>query len=149
MQASVSATNDHNCFKIDLSLKSFFAAIKKRLCWQTKWFASREKEGCESTINSFTLSQFQNFCRMSSTDIDYVLQRIGGKIEKQNTNWRPSIPAKTRLILTLRFLATGDSCDSLAFSFKIFKQSISTIVMEVCQAIIEDMKEWIKVSYKT
>ncbi|CAH2015154.1 unnamed protein product [Acanthoscelides obtectus] len=40
-----------------------------------------------------------------------------------------------RLAITLRYLATGDSFQSLHFLFKVSPQLISTIVPEVCKAL--------------
>jgi hypothetical protein len=61
--------------------------------------------------------EFQNFCRMS-TDFEYLLQKTGPTISKEDTNWRECIPAKIRLAVTLHFLATGDSYRSLHFYSK-------------------------------
>lgn len=91
--------------------------------------------------------QFDNFCRMSSTDFEHLLQMIEPKIKKKDTFWREAIPAKVRLAVTLRFLATGDSFKSLHFLFKISSQVISLIVPEVCKAICEALKDYVKVMY--
>lgn len=88
---------------------------------------------------------FHNFCRMSSEDFEYILNRISPFITKKNTKWRQSIPVKERLAVTLRFLATGDSFQSLHYLFKISPQVISRIVPEVCEAIIQDLKHLVKV----
>jgi hypothetical protein len=90
--------------------------------------------------------EFQNFCKMSSTDFEYLLQKIGPTISKEDTNWRECIPAKIRLAVTLRFLATGDSYRSLHFLFKISSQIISRIIPEVCAAINEALKNEVQVN---
>lgn len=91
-------------------------------------------------------SSFQNFIRMSANDFEELICLIGPKIVKLNTNYRDAIPVTERLAVTLRFLGTGDSYVSLSYTFKISKQLIRVIVPEVCQAIIEALKDQIKVS---
>lgn len=90
--------------------------------------------------------EFSNFCRMSPTDFDYLLSKLKPIIEKKETKWRLPIPAKVRLAVALRFLATGDSYRSLHFLFKISSSIISKIVTEVCEAINIVLKEEIKVN---
>lgn len=46
-----------------------------------------------------------------------------------------------RLVLTLRFLATGESYRSLMFSFRIPVSTISSIIPETCEAIYECLKD--------
>lgn len=87
-----------------------------------------------------------NFCRMSSEDFEILLQKVSPLISKLDTNWRIAVPSNVRLALTLRFLATGDSYMSLQYLFKISHQLISTIVYEVCKALIQVLKEEVKVS---
>lgn len=52
---------------------------------------------------------------------------------------------RQKLAVALRFLATGDSYSSLMYAFKISKQVISKIVPEVCEAIIEVLRNYVKV----
>nr|CAH7738354.1 unnamed protein product [Callosobruchus chinensis] len=82
---------------------------------------------------------------MSSVDFEYLLNKVSTQISKQNTQLREAIPARLRLAVTLRYLATGDDYQSLHFLFKISPQVISQIVPEVCQALNEVLKEYIKV----
>jgi hypothetical protein len=50
------------------------------------------------------------------------------------------------LVITLRFVATGDSYRTLMYLFKVHFSSICCIVPEVCEALIDSLKEFIKVS---
>jgi len=47
--------------------------------------------------------------------------------------------------VTLRFLANGDSYVSLQYLLKISKQIISCIVPEVCEPLVEKLKDYIQV----
>lgn len=89
--------------------------------------------------------EFENFTRMSLSDFEYLLTLISPIISKQDTQLRDSIPAKIRLAITLRFLATGDSYKSVHFLFKVSSQIISKIVPEVCAAINQVLKNEVKV----
>lgn len=86
---------------------------------------------------------------MSATDFEWLLNKIGPEVSKMDTNMRKCIPAQVRLAVTLRFLATGDSYQSLAYLFKFSAQVISSIIPEVCQAIINALQDFIKVSVRT
>lgn len=90
--------------------------------------------------------QFDNFTRMSMTDFEFLLQKVSPIISKNNTPMREAIPAKIRLAITLRFLASGDSFESLHFLFKVSSCIISKIVPEVCIALNEALKDQIKVN---
>ncbi|CAK1578597.1 unnamed protein product [Parnassius mnemosyne] len=89
--------------------------------------------------------EFENFHRMSLTDFNYLLSKVLPLISKQDTHLREAIPAKIRLAVTLRFLATGDSFKSLHYLFKISSQLISKIVVDVCKALNDVLKDEIKV----
>ncbi len=91
---------------------------------------------------------FKNFFRMSSCTFEQLLNMIAPKIKKMDTNMREAIPAHERLGVTLRFLASGDSYHSLQNTLNISKQVISKIVPQVCNALVEALKEYIRVSQK-
>ncbi|XP_046145946.1 uncharacterized protein LOC123989267 [Osmia bicornis bicornis] len=76
-----------------------------------------------------------------------VLQKVqlGSEFRRKDTNFRAAIPASIRLVVTLRYLATGDSFTSLIYTFKISKQLISKIVPEVCEALISTLKNFVKI----
>eukprot|EP00795_Rhopilema_esculentum_P005709 gene5709-10959_t len=72
---------------------------------------------------------------MSPERFDHLLTLVSPKIAKKDTSFRKSIPAAERLALTLKFLATGDAQQSLSYSFRISKSSVSRIISETCEAI--------------
>nr|CAI5856999.1 unnamed protein product [Callosobruchus analis] len=81
---------------------------------------------------------------MASQDFDYLLSLIEGKISKSNTNYRDSIPAYDRLAVTLRFLATGDSYESLMFFSKMSKATICNVISEFQTPSTEE--EWLSIA---
>ncbi|CAH1998140.1 unnamed protein product [Acanthoscelides obtectus] len=87
---------------------------------------------------------FKNFTRMSEKKFDRLLKLLKPKITKQSTQLREAIPSEIKLAITLRFLATGDSLMSLSFLFKVSKQLISAMLPDVLKAIIEVLKDYIK-----
>ena len=61
---------------------------------------------------------------------------ISPRITHQQTYLREAITAEERLVITLRFLATGESFRSLQYLFRVSEHSISRIAMETCKAIV-------------
>lgn len=87
----------------------------------------------------------ENFLRMSNEDFNFLLHLIAPLIAKQDTRLRKSITAKERFVVTLRFLARGESFEDLKYLARISAPSISMIVVEVCTALIKTLSGHIKV----
>ena len=51
--------------------------------------------------------QFRNFTRMSAMEVQSVVNMLGPVIGKQDTAMRNAISVQERVMVTLRFLATG------------------------------------------
>lgn len=83
--------------------------------------------------------------RMSTVDFELLLKLIAPKIQRQNTKLRDALPVQDRLAVTLKYLATGDCFSSLASDFDMSKQAIGKIVPEVCKAIVEKLRNYVKV----
>ena len=67
-----------------------------------------------------------------------ILQRITPRISRQDTNWRKALEPGLRLAITLRFLATGKAYKSMALNFRCGANSISKLVPDTCEAIIQE-----------
>lgn len=133
-------------------LHSILKNKKKTSRQDRRWWVThlyRQREAGPNLMDHLqfdkTTGQFKNFIRMASEDFEFLLCKIGPKIMKNDTSMRNAVPVEKRLAVTLRFLATGDSYTSLQYTFLISKQLISLIVPEVCQALIEVLKTYIKV----
>ncbi|KAJ6649068.1 Protein ALP1-like, partial [Pseudolycoriella hygida] len=89
----------------------------------------------ENLVNEMLIhdhDKFFNFTRMSPNIFDVLLDLISPKITKFAPN---AIPSKFRLLLTLRFLATGDCLKSLHYNFCLGVSTAYNIVNETCAAI--------------
>ena len=78
---------------------------------------------------------------MSPNRFEHLLSLVQPLIVKQDTKFRKAIPPAERLAITLRFLATGDSQQSLSFSFRVGKATVSKIIIETCDAIYKVLKD--------
>jgi hypothetical protein len=52
-------------------------------------------------------SGFRNFVRMTKSDFEIFLQKIGPIIQRKVTKYLQAVPASIRLAVTLRYLASG------------------------------------------
>ena len=78
---------------------------------------------------------------MTSENFEEIFQLIKDDIRKENTKMREPIPPRLKLAATIRFLSTGESYKSLQFQFRIHNSTLSLFVPEVCQAILNGLKE--------
>ena len=81
------------------------------------------------------LDKYFNTFRMTPELLDSLLEKVRPAIEKKDTVMRPAIPAKVRLMVTLRYLTSGANFKVLEDIFRIHRTSITMIVPEVCEAL--------------
>ena len=103
---------------------------------------------------------FRDMFRMDIVDFEYILGQISDLISpKEIIGGTDPILADERLALTLRFLATGESFQSLSYQFRISLNAVSYIVKGCCKAIVDRMTqeflktpssntEWLEISKK-
>jgi len=83
---------------------------------------------------------------MTPDRFDHLLSLVQDKISKK-THIRQPISAAERLAITLRYLATGDSQQSIAFLFKVGHSTVNSIINEVCTVIKDSLHEYITPPY--
>jgi hypothetical protein len=85
--------------------------IVKRKCWVKNWVRRRDRQGVYTPLISELqledAQQFRNFTRMSAVEVQSLVNMLGPVIGKQDTVMKNAISVEERMIVTLRFLATG------------------------------------------
>ena len=106
------------------------------------WLKKREELGYFTNIvRELQLEDTEGFKEMMRMDFKHfneILNLIAPDITPQEIiGGNKVISAAERLTVTLRFLATGETFQSLSFQFCISDRAISYIVKEVCNAIVK------------
>ena len=119
------------------------AAVRKS--WCRPWINRREQLGQYHTLmrelRREDPSEFINFLRMPPEMYDFLLERLRPRITKQTTWYRQPLEPGLKLAITLRHFASGDKYPSLKFGFRVPANTISILVREVSQAIIDEFRD--------
>lgn len=123
--------------------------ISKKKLWVRKWIGRRDQLGATNCLlKEIALEDPKEYfgtLRMSESCVNFLLMKIHSQIQRKDTLLRSAIPAITKLQAVLYFLATGCSLKTLTHIFRLGKSTISEFLIEVCEAIYESLKEFIKV----
>ncbi|KAL0879747.1 hypothetical protein ABMA27_003460 [Loxostege sticticalis] len=113
---------------------------RKHSIWIHDIFKKRSEHGEYHTLfpdlSNDDIKFFQYF-RMSQAKFHYLVDTLKPHLLRQNTKYREAIGPEERLAVCLRYLATGNSFRSLAFSFRMGERTVREIVYSTCEAIIE------------
>ena len=109
-------------------IKVYFNYTKNVVSWEIK---SQERHGSGKYI------------RMSAERFQHLLSLIRDKITKKTTRFRKRYQRK-RLVITLRFLATWESQQSLTYAFRVGKATLSKVIAETCDAIYLNLDDHIQ-----
>ena len=82
---------------------------------------------------------------MEPCQFEELLSMVASKLQKQDTVMRPAISSKTKLEVTLRYLATGDSFRLLGLMFRVPHNTISSFLPDVLAAIHDSLSPFVKV----
>lgn len=137
--------------EIDSIIQEEIVRPKKRI-WTRKWISRRTTRGASAQLlkelREEDPEEYRLCLRLTPSKCESLLNKISPIIQKSDTLLRDAIPARIKLEVTLNFLATGNSYRTLSHLFRVPKASISKFVPEVCDAIYDVLKEYIKVSKK-
>jgi hypothetical protein len=82
-----------------------------RSCWERDWISRRPRLGTYAALlTDVRLNDpktYKNFSRMDVVDYENLLELVRPYVTRKDTNCRRAISAHERLLLTLRYLATG------------------------------------------
>ena len=108
------------------------------------WIKRRQERGYfNNIIQELRIEDrfgFGEIFRMEVTDFENILPKISDIIlPKERLGRTNPVQADERLALTLGFLATGETFQSLCFQYRIPLNAVSYIVKGCCKAIVERM----------
>ena len=102
---------------------------------------SRERGYFNNIIQELRIEDrfgFREMFRMDVTDFENILAKISDIVSpKKRLGGTNPAQADERLALTLRFLATGETFQSLSFQYRISVKAVSYIAKGCCKAIVE------------
>jgi hypothetical protein len=115
---------------------------RARNCWVRKWISRRPELGVYDRLlvelRAEDPSSFSNFLRMPPPMFDELLERLTQRLEKEQTFMMTPLSPGLKLALTLRHFASGHTYSAMKFSWRVPHNTISVVVREVCQAIIDE-----------
>ena len=120
-------------------------ARRAKRCWIKKINRSRLLKGeYHSLIQEMRLSDHESFYkyfRMTPQRFDHLLSLVGPLISHQETKFRAPVSASERLAVTLRYLATGDSMQTIAFSYRLGHSTVCNIIDHTCDKIWDGLSK--------
>ena len=83
--------------------------LRKRSCWIKPWIDRRSVLSAGHILTRELqikdAQQFRNFCRLTSCEVEFIIQAVGPAIFKKDTKMRKAISVRDRVLVTLRFFA--------------------------------------------
>ncbi|KAK3734252.1 hypothetical protein RRG08_049670 [Elysia crispata] len=116
------------------------ASHQRKRMWCRPIYSARRTESEYATLYPKLLhdpEKFQNYARMSQPSFHELHDLIKDYIQPGFTNFRDSISTEERLLMTLRYLASGTSFQHIGYNYRVSHNHTGFIVSETCRAIWE------------
>lgn len=113
-------------------------------CWTKEWLLQKETRShmpLLMEIRENNLLDYRNFMLLDEATFQELLTLVSPYLQRKDTSIQRAIPAEDKLVVTLRFLATGWSLADLKFGSVISPQALGLIIPETCKAIITVQKQ--------
>ncbi|KAL4701891.1 hypothetical protein ACJJTC_004675 [Scirpophaga incertulas] len=133
--------------KVGVALSLFSATEekkRKKRIRMKRWLKERLNLSHLNLINLLDFDDIHNFLRMDKETFYQLLELVRPFITKRDTHLRQAVSAEERLLVTLRYLASGTCYKDLRYNSIISHQLLSEIIPETCRAIYKVLKETIK-----
>ena len=82
-----------------------------------------------------------NTFELTPQRFDHIFSLVGPLTSHQETNFRAPVSASERLAITLRYLATGDSMQTIAFSYCLGHSTVCNIIDHTCDKIWDGLSK--------
>ena len=110
-----------------------------RSSWVRKIFRNRaemgEYHGLINEMRLFDHESYYKYFHMTPTRFDSLLSLVGPLITRQTTLMRAPVSAGERLAVTICYLETGDSMQTISFSYRLGHSTVCSIIDDTCDAI--------------
>ncbi len=134
--------NDAAIAQVVQARRRWRVSIRRRAFWVRPWLLRRPIYGhyeiLLAELNREDHPAFRNYTRMDPEMFFDLVNRLSLRISKQDTWYQKVLQPGLKVDITLHYLATGDSYHSLMYNFWVVLNTISSIVRDVCQAIIDE-----------
>lgn len=137
---------NHGMFAMNVLNDAMLRVMRRRrirATWSKNIWLRRELYGFSETLLEECLveepEQYKILLGVDVPTFEFVLERIAHRIQRQDTNMRTSLSPKLRLQVTLSYLRTGMSYDRVAAEFRIHKSTVSNVIIDTCEAIIDEL----------
>lgn len=153
----MSRENYRRCLKrvFDILVEEVNDAVEEEVnreprVWVRDWIKRRDTHGASAMLLRELAvedsKEYMSFLRLTPDNFDILLDLISPKITKKDTQLRDALPARLKLEVTLAYLATGNSFRSLHHMFRVSRAAMTMFIPEVCDAISDSLKDFMKVS---
>ena len=113
---------------------------KRHNMWVRPWLLQREEayHNIMAGLCATDIPGFTNFMKMTPEFFEMIKSRLEPCLARQTTNYRAPISVGEKLVLTIRYLATGESYTSLSCQFRVGRSTISKFLPKVCRTIQDE-----------